>query len=210
MLGSVSFLVAAALIPPLVLLAVVYRMDKLEKEPARLLWSLFFRGLLGMFPILLLELAADQFIDFFPWDPITYLFLAYFVVPGFIEEGVKNRVLRKRTWHDPNFNDRFDGIVYGVFVSWALPGWRTCCMCWTPASTRRWSGRSFPSPAMPCSAWLWAFTSPGRNGPRNTASVTGCGRPCAGLFWFRRCCMGCMTFCSWGLKRSFMSTSRGW
>lgn len=122
MLGSVSFLVAAALLPPLILLAVVYRMDRLEKEPARLLWSLFFRGLLGMFPILLLELVADQFIDFFPWDPMTYLFLAYFVVPGFIEEGVKNRVLRKRTWYDPNFNHRFDGIVYGVFVSLGFAG----------------------------------------------------------------------------------------
>ena len=116
MLGSVSFLVAAALLPPLILLAVVYRMDRLEKEPARLLWSLFFRGLLGMFPILLLEIVADQFIDFFPWDPMTYLFLAYFVVPGFIEEGVKNRVLRKRTWYDPNFNYRFDGIVYGMMI----------------------------------------------------------------------------------------------
>lgn len=122
MLGSVSFLVAAALLPPLILLAVVYRMDRLEKEPARLLWSLFFRGLLGMFPILLLELVADQFIDFFPWDSMTYLFLAYFVVPGFIEEGVKNRVLRKRTWYDPNFNYRFDGIVYGVFVSLGFAG----------------------------------------------------------------------------------------
>ena len=39
MLRSVSFLVAAALLPPLILLAVVYRMDRLEKEPARLLWS---------------------------------------------------------------------------------------------------------------------------------------------------------------------------
>ena len=120
--GGVVQGLAAALLPPLILLAVVYRMDRLEKEPARLLWSLFFRGLLGMFPILILELVADQFIDFFPWDPMTYLFLAYFVVPGFIEEGVKNRVLRKRTWYDPNFNYRFDGIVYGVFVSLGFAG----------------------------------------------------------------------------------------
>ena len=58
----------------------------------------------------------------FPLGPHTYLFLAYFVVPGFIEEGVKNRVLRKRTWYDPNFNYRFDGIVYGVFVSLGFAG----------------------------------------------------------------------------------------
>ena len=109
MLSSILFLVAAALLPPLVLLRVVYQMDKLL--------ALFFRGALAMVPILVLEVVADQFIDFFPWRPIVYLFLAYFVVPGFIEEGVKYRVLLRRTWNEPHFNHRFDGVVYGVFVS---------------------------------------------------------------------------------------------
>ena len=89
----------------------------------------------------ILELVADQFIDFFPWDPMTYLFLAYFVVPGFIEEGVKNRVLRKRTWYDPNFNYRFDGIVYGVFVSLGFAGVEN--VWWSPTAH---GGSSRPSP----------------------------------------------------------------
>ena len=122
MLSSILFLVAAALLPPLVLLRVVYQMDKLDREPGALLWALFFRGALAMVPILVLEVVADQFIDFFPWRPIVYLFLAYFVVPGFIEEGVKYRVLLRRTWNEPHFNHRFDGVVYGVFVS---PGFST-------------------------------------------------------------------------------------
>ena len=92
-------------------------MDKLDREPGALLLALFFRGALAMVPILVLEVVADQFIDFFPWRPIVYLFLAYFVVPGFIEEGVKYRVLLRRTWNEPHFNHRFDGVVYGVFVS---------------------------------------------------------------------------------------------
>ena len=117
MLSSILFLVAAALLPPLVLLRVVYQMDKLDREPGALLLALFFRGALAMVPILVLEVVADQFIDFFPWRPIVYLFLAYFVVPGFIEEGVKYRVLLRRTWNEPHFNHRFDGVVYGVFVS---------------------------------------------------------------------------------------------
>lgn len=117
MLSSILFLVAAALLPPLVLLRVVYQMDKLDREPGALLLALFFRGALAMVPILVLEVVADQFIDFFPWRPIVYLLLAYFVVPGFIEEGVKYRVLLRRTWNEPHFNHRFDGVVYGVFVS---------------------------------------------------------------------------------------------
>ena len=116
-LNSILFLIAAALIPPLVLLGVVYRLDKIEREPPGLLFALFFRGVLAMFPILVLEVLADQFIDFFPWRPIVYLFLAYFVVPGFIEEGVKYRVLVRRTWNEPNFNYQFDAVVYSVFVS---------------------------------------------------------------------------------------------
>ena len=70
-----------------------------------------------MFPILILELLASQFVDFFYWQPLVYLFLTYFVIPGFVEEGVKFRVLRRRTWNEPNFNYRFDGVVYAVFVS---------------------------------------------------------------------------------------------
>jgi RsiW-degrading membrane proteinase PrsW (M82 family) len=117
MITNILFLVAAALIPPLIILGVVYKMDKIEREPASLLWSLFFRGALAMFPILILELAADQFIDFFPWRPIVYLFLAYFVVPGFIEEGVKYWVFLRKAWNEPNFDYRFDAIVYAVFIS---------------------------------------------------------------------------------------------
>lgn len=113
----ILFLVAAALLPPLVLLGVVYRIDRLEREPPALLASLFLRGVLAMFPILILELLASQFVDFFYWQPLVYLFLTYFVIPGFVEEGVKFRVLRRRTWNEPNFNYRFDGVVYAVFVS---------------------------------------------------------------------------------------------
>lgn len=129
MLGSVSFLVAAALLPPLILLAVVYRMDRLEKEPARLLWSLFFRGLLGMFPILILELVADQFIDFFPWDPMTYLFLAYFVVPGFIEEGSRTGSCGNERGTTRILTTASTASSTACSSPWALPGWRTCCMC---------------------------------------------------------------------------------
>lgn len=113
----ILFLVAAALLPPLVLMGVVYRMDRLEREPPALLAGLFLRGVLAVFPILILELLASQFVDFFYWQPLVYLFLTYFVIPGFVEEGVKFRVLRRRTWNEPNFNYRFDGVVYAVFVS---------------------------------------------------------------------------------------------
>lgn len=34
-----------------------------------------------------------------------------------MEEGTKFVLLKRRTWDDPNFNFRFDGVVYAAFVS---------------------------------------------------------------------------------------------
>ena len=116
-LGSVFFLIAAALIPPLILLYIIYRMDKLEREPRNLLLSLFLRGVIAMVPILILALIGDNVIGIFSWSEMLYLFFAYFIIPGFIEEGVKYQVLVRRIWNEPNFNYTFDAIVYAVFVS---------------------------------------------------------------------------------------------
>ena len=38
-------------------------------------------------------------------------------VVALVEEGMKYLLLKRCTWRDPNFNYRFDGIVYAVFVS---------------------------------------------------------------------------------------------
>jgi RsiW-degrading membrane proteinase PrsW (M82 family) len=35
------------------------------------------------------------------------------------EESSKYLLLRRRTWHSPEFNCQYDGVVYAVFV--ALP-----------------------------------------------------------------------------------------
>ena len=43
--------------------------------------------------------------------------LLAFVVVAMAEEGTKFWLLKRVTWNNPNFNYRFDGIVYAVFVS---------------------------------------------------------------------------------------------
>ena len=154
---SILFLLLAALIPPIVLLLVIYRMDKIEQEPPRMMMGLFFKGLLGMFPILILELLAAQFVDFFPWSYLGYLFLSYFCIPGFIEEGVKYRVLKKNTWNDPNFNFRFDAVVYSVFVSLGFAAVENVMYVLTNGFSTAVLRAIFSIPAMPCSAWSWAW-----------------------------------------------------
>ena len=116
-MDRILFLLAAALIPPLVLMGVVYRMDRLDREPTSLLMGLFFRGVLCAVPVVILESMGDHIAGMFSYWTTLYLFLTYFVVPGLIEEGMKYRVLRKKVWQNINFNFRFDGVVYAVFVS---------------------------------------------------------------------------------------------
>ena len=51
-----------------------------------------------------------------PDNPKHIILLAFLVVAA-VEEGSKFFFLYRRTWHDPNFNFRYDAIVYAVFVS---------------------------------------------------------------------------------------------
>ena len=117
-------LIAAAVLPALVLMGYVYRMDRLDKEPWPLLLSLMIQGVvstalavfaerLGM--RLLGGLAAEN-----TW---TYQIIANFIVVGLSEEGFKYLLLKQRTWLSPAFNCQFDGVVYAVFVSLGFALW---------------------------------------------------------------------------------------
>lgn len=110
-------LLAAALIPPLYLLQRVKAMDRVEPEPPALLKKLYFYGILGAIPVIFLEYIGDSIADMFWNEPLLYMFIAYFCVPGFIEEGMKYFVVKKTTWKNPAFNYTYDAIVYSVFAS---------------------------------------------------------------------------------------------
>ena len=108
----------AALLPALFLLRYIYRQDRVEKEPARLLWQLFGLGCLSAVCALAGELAATEVLNgLVSAEHPLYLWLEAFVVIAAVEEGAKLFFLRRRTWNEPNFNYRFDGVVYAVFVS---------------------------------------------------------------------------------------------
>ena len=121
-LYSVLFLILAALAPPLILLGIIYRLDQIEREPP---WPALVPLPAGGADHGSHSGAGDAgrpVIDFFYWRPMVYLFLAYFVVPGFIEEGIKYRVLRRRTWNEPNFNYASTGWSTGCSSPWLCRG----------------------------------------------------------------------------------------
>lgn len=110
--------ILAAVLPAVFLMRYVYKQDRIEKEPPYLLWSLVGRGVLAALAAIVLELVAQAILDVTvdENDP-RYIYIMAFLVVAVVEEGTKLFFLYRRTWNDPNFNYRFDGIVYAVFVS---------------------------------------------------------------------------------------------
>ncbi len=110
-----SRLLSVALLPALVLLSYIYRLDTIEKEPWRLLCRLFFLGCLCALPAALLEALGARIIARVR-QPLTYLTLNAFLVVAVAEEGCKYAVL-STVWRNPAFDYRYDAIVYAVCVS---------------------------------------------------------------------------------------------
>ena len=117
-------LVIAAVVPAIFLMIQAYRSDRLEKESPRLLWSLVKAGIFSS----LIALVAERVLGFLldltvPKDSVLYNVILYFVIVAFAEEGAKFFMLRRHTWNTPEFNCRYDGVVYAVFVSLGFALW---------------------------------------------------------------------------------------
>ena len=117
-------LFAAAVIPALFLLGYVYRQDRIEKEPPQLLLSLVLQGVFATAIAKLLERLGLWLVGRVAEErSVLYAVLLYFGVVAFSEEGAKYALLKRRTWNGPDFNFRFDGVVYAVFVSLGFALW---------------------------------------------------------------------------------------
>jgi len=126
-------LVAAALLPAIVLCIYTFKKDRVEKEPIGLLLRLFLFGALSVFPAALIESGVIDGIDaMFRQSFITmpdgsvemntgtfyvYNFIKYFIGVALVEEGVKFCVLVWVTKKTKEFNSLFDGLIYAIFVS---------------------------------------------------------------------------------------------
>ena len=125
-LAPKALLIGAAILPAAVLLVYVYRHDRIEKEPRKLLLTLVLLGIVATFLAVATEsLGAIALAWFLPGgeDNPAYPIWMYFVVVALSEEGFKYLILRWRTWRSPEFNCRFDAVVYAVFVSLGFALW---------------------------------------------------------------------------------------
>ncbi len=104
-----------SLAPVFIILFYVYFRDKYEKEPMGMLLKAITVGAVVVVPVLF----AGHFLEGVkPSMPLEGdAFYTSFITAGFIEESFKFLGLYLLIWRNPNFNEKFDGIVYAVFVS---------------------------------------------------------------------------------------------
>lgn len=108
-----------SLAPVFIILFYVYSRDKYEKEPWKLLLKTLVAGGLVSVPVIFFESFLGVFS---PPSGILKAAFDAFVIAGFIEEGFKFLVFLLLIWKNKEFNEKFDGIVYAVFISLGFAG----------------------------------------------------------------------------------------
>lgn len=109
-----SYLLFLGLIPPIVLLIYIYHLDKIEREPPRMILRLFLLGVFSVIPAMFLELGGMALLGVtgLPEDSYVCLILEYFLVVAFSEELSKRLVGVGLTYKSEEFNYQFDAVVY--------------------------------------------------------------------------------------------------
>ncbi|MBQ3432091.1 MAG: PrsW family intramembrane metalloprotease [Clostridia bacterium] len=109
---------AVSCLPSILLMIYVYKKDRVEKEPGKLLFLLFVLGAVSCLPAALLEnFFSGLYTSVFGNSGLHYSLYENFLNVALFEELCKFLMLFILTHKNKNFNSLFDGIVYSVFVS---------------------------------------------------------------------------------------------
>lgn len=110
--------ILAAVLPAFYLMRRVNRLDTVEKEPPALLLTLTLLGIAAALVSMVFEALGESLLSaFLDADSPAYAITLAFLVVAVVEEGAKFFFLKRRTWRNPSFNYRFDGIVYAAYLS---------------------------------------------------------------------------------------------
>ncbi len=108
----------AAVVPAAFLMLYIYKKDTVEKEPPMLLLTLVLAGVVSALISIVFEtIGVNILAALVNEGGAVYTILLAFLVVAVVEEGAKFLLLKLRTWRNPSFNYRFDGVIYSVFVS---------------------------------------------------------------------------------------------
>ncbi len=103
-----------AITPAIAIIFGIYLSDKYDREPLKVLLLTYLLGALTVIPIIIVEEILLSFNIF--GGTLSNLYTA-FIVAGFTEEFFKREVILRIPYKTKYFNEKLDGIVYGVFSS---------------------------------------------------------------------------------------------
>ena len=109
-------LIFISIAPVIVISFYVYIRDKYDRESISILLSALFAGALISIPVVYFENILQGW-DSFLHDKLSVAAFRAFVIAAFSEESFKMLALFILIWNNRNFNEKFDGIVYAVFIS---------------------------------------------------------------------------------------------
>lgn len=101
-----------AITPAIAIIFGIYLSDRYDREPLKLLLLTYILGALSVVPILIVE---EFFLRINIFSGVLNAFYTAFIVAGLTEEYFKRLVILKLPYKTKYFNEKLDGIVYGVF-----------------------------------------------------------------------------------------------
>lgn len=129
---ELTLLLFLAIFPVFVALAYVYSTDFFNKEPKFMLGKALFFGALLSVPLIIIETPLILGSSLIP-NPIFSAISVSFIGAAIPEEVGKFLVVYWLIWKSPHFDERYDGIVYAVFVSMGFAGVENILYIWGAA-----------------------------------------------------------------------------
>ncbi len=109
--GALIFL---ACLPGIIFLIFIYKVDRFNKEPIKLLIGLFLMGIVAIIPAILLE---QLFVNLNFFQGVLGLAVEAFLIVALTEEFLKRLAVKLAAYRSKEYDERLDGIVYCVVAS---------------------------------------------------------------------------------------------
>ena len=109
-----------AILPTVLIAALIYKNDIIEKEPGKLLARLFAGGIASAFLVIVVSTIAIMIFPFLAQDigNLSYfeMFVSIFIGIALIEEACKWVIFEYIGWNNKEFDYVYDAIVYMSFI----------------------------------------------------------------------------------------------
>jgi len=109
-------LILISVLPVVLIVYYIIKRDKYEPEPFKLIAKSFLYGMIAVAPIIIVELILQK-MGGRNSNNLSAAFYNGFIVAALTEELFKYFAVMLAVWKNPEFNEKFDGIVYAVAVS---------------------------------------------------------------------------------------------